>query len=318
MKQQTTFLDLIARSPKGGALEEIGALVDWSVLDRKLKVIVMMKAPGRPPYAPLSMFKILLLQQLYDLSDPEMEHHLYDRLSFRAFCGFGMSDALPDETTICRFRGSLKGKTEDLFDLMLSQIEAKGVVIGKGTLVDATVIKANCKPPRGGEQSTVDPEAGWTKKQNIYTYGYKASVGADQGSGVVVKNKLTSASFHDSQVFHHMVRGSEDAVYADKAYDSRAIRDSLGKHGIKARILRRKPRGKELSPLKAKLNKAYGKIRASVERVFAHFKGQHGYICARYRGWDKNQAHLDLLCIAYNLKRTASILKKRRSQEQCV
>jgi IS5 family transposase len=295
----------------------MAAMVDWKPFERKLTLFLVTNGIGRPAYAPLSMFKILLLQQLYDLSDPEMEHQLYDRLSFRKFCGFALADTLPDETTICRFRQSLKGKSDTLFNLFLDQIEGKGLLIRKGTLVDATVIKANCKPPSGGEQSEVDGEAGWTKKQGTYTYGYKAHVGVDQGSGVIVKQKLTSASFHDSQVIHHVVSGEEEAVYADKAYDSRAIRATLTKAGIKPRILWRKLKRKKLSPIKTKLNKVYGAIRCHVERVFAHFKDQHGYRRARYRGWDNNQLHLDLLSLAYNMKRVVSLSKKRIFQESC-
>jgi len=306
-----SFFDFVFQSPKGSVLTEINGCIDWQRVDQKLKRILLTSKTGRPAYDALKMFKILILQRLYDLSDPEMEHQLYDRLSFRSFCGFSLADKLPDETTLCRFRLSLLGKTDDLFNHILEQLEEKGVLLRKGTLVDATIIKANVKPPSGGEQSTKDPEAGWTKKNTTYTYGYKAHIGSDEGSGLVVKAKLTSASFHDSQVFHHLVTGEEEAVYADKAYDSKEIADTLSSAGIKNRILVKKPKGKELKPRVTLLNKLYSKIRCGVERVFAHFKGQHGYVRARYRGWDKNQLHLDLLCMMYNIKRTCSLLKKR-------
>jgi transposase, IS5 family len=310
----SSFLDLIRRSPKGNMLKEIDQLVDWGLVHRKLKRILLSHGMGRPSYDALKMFKILLLQRLYDLSDPEMEHQLYDRLSFRDFCGFSFSESLPDETTICRFRASLLTKSEPLFDVILDQLDQKGLLLRKGTMVDATIIKANCKPPQGGEQSEVDGEAGWTCKNNEYTYGYKAHIGADEGTGIVVAAQTTSADFHDSQVIHHVVTGFEEAVYADKAYDSKAIRKELQEAGIKDRILRKKPKGQKLSKWKKILNKMYSKIRCGVERVFAHWKGQHGYVQARYRGWDKNQVHLHLLCMAYNLKRAVSIMKKQRPQ----
>ncbi len=313
-----TFLDLIQQSPKGSILKEIEELIDWSRIDQKLKHLMLSGKMGRPSYAPLKMFKILLLQRLYDLSDPEMEHQLYDRLSFRSFCGFGMADSLPDETTICRFRNGILGKVETLFNLVLDQLEQKGLLLRKGTLVDATIIKANVKNPSGGTQSEVDPQAGWTKKNDTYTYGYKAHVGVDEESGLVVKAVITSADFHDSQVIHHVVSGEEQAVYADKAYDSRAIRELLQENGIKDRILYKKSKGKDLQPRKKLLNKLYSKVRCGVERVFAHWKGQHGYTKARYRGWDKNQLHLDLLCMVYNIKRACSILKKQNLMVNCV
>ena len=130
----------------------------------------------------------------------------------------------------------------------------------------------------------------------------------------IVAAQATSAGFHDSQVIHHVVTGEEEAVYADKAYDSQKIRQQLKEYGIKDRILRKKPKGKEMSVRQKLLNKMYSKIRGGVERVFAHWKVQHGYAQARYRGWDKNQLHLDLLCVAYNLKRAASIIRKKGRQ----
>jgi IS5 family transposase len=311
----TSFLDLIRRSPKANILDEINQLVDWAVVHRKLKRILLTSGVGRPSYDALKMFKILLLQRLYDLSDPEMEHQLYDRLSFRTFCHFSFSESLPDETTICRFRSSLLGKTEQLFNLVLDQLDKQGFLLRKGTMVDATIIKANCKPPCGGEQSEVDPQAGWTKKNDKYTYGYKAHIGVDEGSGLVINAQTTSAEFHDSQVINHLVTGEEKAVYADKAYDSKQIRDQLKDNGITDRILRKKPKGKEMSNRQKFMNRAYSKIRCGVERVFAHWKVQHGYVQARYLGWDKNQLHLDLLCMAYNLKRAVSILRKKVKQE---
>jgi IS5 family transposase len=256
------------------------------------------------------MLKILLLQRLYDLSDPEMEHQLYDRLSFRMFCGFGMAEALPDETTLCRFRGQLQNKTEPLFELILGQIEAKGLVLKKGTLVDASIIKAQCRPPKAGEVSEVDPQAGWTKKGDAYTYGYKAHVGVDQGSGIIVKAETTSANVHDSQMLPHVVTGEEEAVYADKAYDSDPLRRCLTKAGIKARLLKRKPRGQAMSKRQQVLNKAYSRIRCHVERTFAHMKVHYHYRRARYRGWAQNQVHLHLLAMIYNLKKAVKMLAR--------
>lgn len=116
-------------------------------------------------------------------------------------------------------------------------------------------------------------------------------------------------------MINHLVSGEEKAVYADKAYDSKQIRDQLKDNGITDRILRKKPKGKEMSNRQKFMNRAYSKIRCGVERVFAHWKVQHGYVQARYLGWDKNQLHLDLLCMAYNLKRAVSILRKKVKQE---
>ncbi len=115
-----------------------------------------------------------------------------------------------------------------------------------------------------------------------------------------------------------MVRGEEESVDADKAYDSQKIRTTLKNHGIRDRILMKKPKGKELRWSQKLLNKLYSKIRCGVEKVFAHWKGFYGYTRARYRGWDQNQAHLHLMAMVYNLKRGSIIMKKKRlSQSHC-
>jgi IS5 family transposase len=155
-------MDMIKKSPRGSVLDDIDRLIDWNLIHRKLKVILVSRGIGRTPYDWLRMLKIILLQRLYDRSDPEMEHQLYDRIS----------------------------------------------------LVDATIIQAQCKPPKGGERSEVDGQAGWTKKNEEYTYGYKAHIGVDEGSGLVVGVQTTSAHVHDSQVIECVVTGEEESVYA--------------------------------------------------------------------------------------------------------
>jgi IS5 family transposase len=110
-------------------------------------------------------------------------------------------------------------------------------------------------------------------------------------------------------VFHHVVTGEEDAVYADKAYDSKAIRDMLKEADITDRIVFKKKKGKKLRHILKVLNRLYSRVRSGVERIFAHFKGQHGYVRARYKGWDKNQNHLNLMAIMYNMKRAVALSK---------
>lgn len=104
------------------------------------------------------MFKALVLQRLYNLSDPEMEEMLYDRFSFRRF-GFGLTDKLPDETTICHFRNVIGDKGEGLFQLLLEDLASQGLAMKGSAIVDATIITSRSKTPSGGEVSSTDPEA---------------------------------------------------------------------------------------------------------------------------------------------------------------
>jgi IS5 family transposase len=254
------------------------------------------------------MFKALLLQRLYDLSDRQIEECLYDRFSFRRFCGFGLDEALPDATTLLRFRQALGGKTQSLLDLVNEELRAQGVQMGQGAIVDATIIRSSAKTPQAGEVSNVDPEAGWTQKGGVYTHGYKAHVAVDEVHGFVQATVATGAEVHDSQVFGALLTGEETAVYGDKAYGSAANRQWLAQGGTKDCLLYKASKNKPLTPWQRWLNKLYGPIRQTIERTFAHWKGVLGLTRARYRGWAKNQVQFDLLAMAYNLRRSLKLI----------
>ena len=127
-------------------LERIAGLIDWSEVEGLARQ-VRKGETGRPPHDPLAMVKALLLQQWYGLSDPGLEEALLDRVSFRRFCGFGLDGATPDETTICRFRGDLAaaGLASRVFTAVLAQLDAKGLILREGTIVDATLVEAGVK-----------------------------------------------------------------------------------------------------------------------------------------------------------------------------
>lgn len=289
-------------------LEKITALVEWAPLERLLARLHTAET-GRPPYSTLSLFKGLLLQQWYGLSDPGLEEALADRASFRFFCGFSLSDAVPDETTFCRFRGALAtgGLAEALFAEINRQLDAKGFIVRRGTLLDATLVRAAVQPPRPeeGHAAARDPEAAWTVRENPKknTYGYKAHVAADQGSGLIRKALLTPANVHDSIPADDLVQGDEAAVYADRGYDKAARRQALRQRGIKDRIMHKAPRGRALDPHRRRRNRLIAAIRAAVEAIFGTWKRGYGYVRVRYRGLLRNHAHLQLLCIAFNLRR---------------
>lgn len=302
------FTDLMITQKSKGAtkLERIEALVNWKRLDYRIKKVLNRSGLGPAGYNYMNLFKALVLQNLYGLSDPEMEEMLYDRLSFRRFCGFSLKDNIPDETTLCRFRGALVGHTDKLFDLVMQDIAQHGVRLKGGTVVDATVITSAVKPPRGGEVSEKDAEAGWTKKNNTYVYGYKAHVSCDE-QGLIKKVIATSADVHDSQVCAQLLDGSEEAVYADKGYDSKENRALLEARGITPKIMYKGVRGNKQPQWQRVLNKLWSKTRSGIERIFGHWKTFMGLGRSRYRGWDKHQAHFDLVAISYNLARAVKL-----------
>ena len=178
-------------------LERIAAAVDW---DRLGQVVAGVHAAprGRPSYPPLLMVKVLLLQQWYTLSDPQLEEALGDRLSFRRFVGLGLQDDTPDHSTISRFRAALEVQelSAPLFTEVAAQLDAQGLVLKQGTLLDATLVAAQVRrPPLAagrGARSATDPEAAWTQtgRGGRSHFGYKVHLGVDADTGVVRRAAL--------------------------------------------------------------------------------------------------------------------------------
>lgn len=182
-------------------LEKTSQIIYWKRLGTKLNLIIRCGMMGRPPYPSLSLFKVLALQRLYGLSDPQIEEMLYDRLSFRRFCDFGLTAKLPDKTTICKFRGALGKKVNTLLGIVLEDLADQGLTIKGGAIVDSTVIFSKPSRPKGDEVSTTNPEPAWTQKAGTYHQGYKMHTCVDEEPDLVQGLEVTSADLHDSIVF---------------------------------------------------------------------------------------------------------------------
>ena len=284
-------------------LVKVDELVDWQSFVPVLGSLY--SHTGRPSHPPLVMFKMLLLGQWYGLSDVEVEAACRDRLSFMRFLGVGLGDAIPDQSVLVRFRQRLLGDraARMLFDRVLEQLAVKGLLIRRGTLIDATIVQSARKPPTKGDKDTSDHDAGWTVKRGVTTHGYKAHVAADEESGIVREAILTPANVHDSQVADELIQFDEQAVYADKAYDSEARRQLLKDHGIGDGILHKGRRNRPLTEEQMAHNKAASPIRSGIEKWFGDWKERRGYRRCRYVGLAMNRLHLMLLVMAHNLRR---------------
>lgn len=305
---QMSFADGLVnqRAGRNEWMDEIGKILDWKAIEQVLDPIYA-SDEGRPSYPLLTFVKLLLLQQWYGLSDPALEEAVDDRLSFRRFAGVPLDHGVPDHTTIWRFRQQLArhGLAERLFEEVNRQLDARGLIIRKGTLIDASIVAAAVKPPSmaEGTVSERDPETGWTKKNGQSRFGYKVHIAVDEDSGIIRQAVLTSADLHDSQVAMTLIQGDEEAVYADKAYGSQALRDALDQAGLKDRIMYKAARNKPLKTWQKWFNKAVAPIRAGVERSFATMKRWYGYHRVRYIGLRRNACHLHLMSTAINLRR---------------
>lgn len=294
---------------KSGALDQIKEALNWKRFETTLRKVFKPSKGGRPSYPPVVLFKVLLLQQWYSLSDPMAEEAIGDRLSFRRFLGLGLHDSVPDETTICRFRGRLAEKrlTSKLLRELNRQLDHKGLLVKQGTLVDASLVEAHSKPPRKGDTDPKDPDATWTVKRGKPTYGYKLHVGVDADSGLIREAEMTPANVHDTKVFETLLSGDEGAVYADKAYDSEARRKRLKERGVMPGILKKGRRNKPLTEWERTWNRYLSTIRSPVERVFGTLKRSYGFRRAAYVGLERTRNQGLLLCLAFNLRKMTQL-----------
>lgn len=309
---QETFYDWIAAG-RGGSnrvLEAINRLVDLSEAERALAATY--SAIGRPGHRVAVMIRVMLLQHLYGLSDPQAEEQLRDRLSFQKFVGLSAEEPVPDETAICRFRERMIGcgLHERLLEMLNGQLEAAGYLLKRTTLVDATLIESSRKRPlneqaRAGQAP--DQDARYARKNGRSYYGYKAHVSADGRHQLICRAKLTPANVDDSQVFTELIDPKTRATYADKAYDSKANKAWLAAHRIANGILKKGATHIKLTEADHAKNARKKKARCHIERVFAHLKKWQHYRQVRYLGLVKNQLELTLKAVAYNLKRLATL-----------
>jgi IS5 family transposase len=291
-------------------LDKIAALVDWARFEQLLGEVYA--APvGRPSYGPVVLMRCLLLQQWYGLSDPGLEEALSDRLSFRRFVGLALADPVPDHSTLSRFRSELtrRGLDAPLLAELNRQLDARGLMVKTGTLIDASLVAADSRRPRKGEplEGRSDRDATWNAMPEKPLFGYKAHVAVDRGSGLVRQAVLTPANVSDKMRFLDLVQGDERAVYADRGYDGWWYRAELARRGIGDGIMAASYRQRPLDAAGHARNRAIGRVRAPVERIFATMKRWYGYGRVRYRSLARNTLQLQLLAMAMNLRRAVAL-----------
>ena len=312
-EQQISMADALVYERVAGnkVLAQIEAHVDWEPLRRRLEKLYRPQGPGRPAFPVITLFKVLLLQNLYHLSDPAAEEAISDRLSFRRFLGLNLDQPVPDHSTIHRFRDRIAGQMDELFNLVTRQLEAQGLILKKGTLVDASLVPSSARQPGRGPTSGFDQGASWTKQYNRSHYGYRAHLGVDQGSELIRQADLTTARVNDARRFQQMVSGDEAAVYADKAYFGRQrsawLRQQGSADGIKQQLTTN--RHLDRRAVRA-FNYRVEQVRRAVEHVFGTLKRHYHFARCRYRTLTRNRCHFLLLCICYNLKRQNRLLSR--------
>lgn len=309
---QLGFVDALVGEKIGAnaSLERLNGLVKWYRFE-KVMGHLRDDGPGRPGYPVLVLFRALLLQALYGLSERELEEALLDRLSFRRFVGLSLAETVPDHTVLNRFRNRLieEGLLQKLFDELDRQLEKAGMILKRGTMLDASLIETVSAPPKG-ERPSRDPDARFAKRQGKSgsTFGYKAHVGVDEGSGLIRSLITTPANVNDTIPADALIRGDEKAVWADAAYDTHARRARLKAEGRKPRIARRPNKHHpELPPRLKRYNRLIARRRAAVETTFATLKLRMKLGVIRYVGLSKAGGQVLMAAIAFNMRRWVTL-----------
>lgn len=276
-------------------LGEMDRVVPWARLAALIEPVYPKGERGRPPLPLSVMLRVHCLQQWFNLSDPGVEEALMDIDSMRRFAGIsGGTDRIPDETVVLNFRRLLE--KHDLAAQLFAQINAvladAGLIMGTGTIADATLIAA--PPSTKNRDQARDPEMHQTKKGNQWHFGMKAHTGTDAGSGVVHTVVATAANVHDSTVLGELLHGGEDAVFADSAYQSKESAQMATAAGIEWKVCARAARGRALTQQQKQRNRAISRVRAFGEHPYRIVKQLWGHAKVRYRGIAKNLAQLHM------------------------
>jgi IS5 family transposase len=323
-------------------LRDLTEMVPWEVLRQVLEQLPSKERKsnaGRKAIDPMVLFKLLILKQLYNLSNEEVEYQAHDRASFRRFLGLSEAAEIPDATTLDRFEQRLR--QADLIDELFEQFEAflrqAGYEAKGGQIIDATLIPVPIQRNSRDENKQIksgkipedwieqphklaqkDTDARWTKKNGRSYFGYKDHINIDVEHGFIRRYCITEASVHDSQALGAVLDPDNegDEVWADSAYRNENVEAGLDALGHLSQIHERAYRNHPLTEEQTASNREKSKTRAKVEHVFGAWVMTMGGKLVRAIGWERVQAQLGLKNLVYNLKRYAFWQKKTRATAQ--
>jgi transposase, IS5 family len=340
MTKQSGLFDLPNRLEKISQvkdfLDKINLHVDWEVFRPLLNEAAGRSSPsengGRPAYDVVLMFKILVLQALYNLSDEQTEYQILDRLSFMRFLGLELHNDVPDAKTIWLFREKLRtaGVVEKLFDQFDAFLNEAGFAATGGQMIDASFVEVPVqhnsksendeikqgKTPEGWsskKRAHKDTDARWTKKNKKSYFGYKNHINADRKYKIIRRYKVTPASVHDSQEMDAILDPSatDKDVWADSAYRSEEQEQSLKDAGLTSQIHERAYRNKPLTEDQKAANTEKSRVRVRVEHIFGHIENSMHGCFVRTIGIARASVKIGLENLAYNISRFSFLASSR-------
>jgi IS5 family transposase len=340
---QSSFFDeskrLAALSRLGDPLEQLSKYVDFeifrSVLTEAFQKTDRKSPAGRKPLDVILMFKAMVIQRLFNLSDEQLEFQITDRTSFTRFLGLHDGETIPDYTSFWGFRESLKekGLERNLFDQFSAKLEAEGVYAKSGSIIDATIvevpkqrnsreenakIKAGHVPVDWDENKSChkDTDARWVKKNGVSFFGYKNHIKTDAGTSLITDYRVTAASTHDSVALKELVNETDagKTLHADSAYTGEEIEQVLKDLKIENKVCEKGYRGAPLTEDQRRHNRQKSKIRALVEHVFGFMENSMNGIFIRCIGIKRATCQIGLANLTYNICRYAQLIRLNRVQ----
>lgn len=320
-------------SKLGDPLEKLNAHIDFEIfrdlLETNLSKIAKGKG-GRKPYDYVLMFKILILQRYYNVSDDQVEYQINDRMSFMRFLNLTLADDIPDSKTVWNFREQLIDMqlVDGLFSLFLRELEQLNLIINEGKIIDASFIevpkqrnsraenseiKAGNTPQSFDEnpnkKSQKDVDAKWTKKRCVSHYGYKNHIKVDAKSKLIVKYEVTDASVHDSQILENLLdeKDADEDFYGDSAYRGQKQQDIISEKKMIDKTCKKGYKNNPLTDQDNAINKEKSRVRSRVEHIFGFMEGSMNGMNLYAIGLKRIEGLIGLMNLTYNMFRKIQI-----------
>jgi IS5 family transposase len=323
-------------------LTKLDKVIGWEIFRKPIEEALYEEpkgAGGRPAYDKLMMFKILILQKYYNLSDEQTEFQINDRTSFKQFLDLKLGDTIPDQKTIWYFKEQLAKKdvSQKLFELFAKQLMNKRIIAKEGSMVDATFVDVPrqrntreenadikegavplefSKKDQNGKMSKLfqkDCDARWMTKSGERHYGYKDHINADAKTKLITKYSVSAASPHDSTELENLIDETDKQLHADSAYRSEKIEKYLKEKSCQSLVHEKGYRGKPLTEKQKESNKKKSKIRARVEHIFGFMtNSMNDALHMRSIGIKRIKSSIGLLNLTYNLFRVEQLVRLQK------
>jgi len=331
---------LATLSKLGDRLEWLNKVMDWRIFEETLERVrpdrTKRGVGGRPPFSNEMLFKIIILQALYNISDNQMEFQINDRLSWQRFLGLSLGDKVPDENTIWLFRELLttSGAYDELFELFNARLLKIGVITREGSIEDATFVdvprQRNKKEedqaikalemPAGWEDephklAQKDLDARWAKKGAETHYGYKNHIKADKTSKIITAWRVTAANVNDIQMMLALLDEHDRELWADSGYASAVLAKLLAKYypDLKLHINEKGEANRPLTDEQKASNREKSRVRARIEHIFGHMSTSMNALTLRCVGIARAESNIVLRNLAYNLSRYTTLRRLGRA-----